>query len=284
MKEIIIESYGKINLGLDVLHKREDGYHEIRTIMQEINLSDTLALEEIKEGIVLSSNNNSIPLDSSNLAYKAWEKIKEATSINRGIKISIRKNIPVSAGLAGGSSNAAAVLKGLNQLWDLRLKDEELQDIGIQIGADVPFCIVGGTSLAEGIGEKLTKLKPFTGKNILLVNPGISISTAEIYKKLKLQNKPKLAIKDIISFIEEDNLKSLSEIMINVMEEVVLADYPIVSEIKKDLMHYGALSSLMSGSGPTVFGLFDDIDKLNYCKTILTKKYTKGTVLKAKTI
>lgn len=284
MKEIIIESYGKINLGLDVLHKREDGYHEIRTIMQEINLSDRLVLEEIKEGIVLSSNNNSIPLDSSNLAYKAWEKIKEATSINKGIKISIRKNIPVSAGLAGGSSNAAAVLKGLNELWNLRLKDEELQDIGIQIGADVPFCIVGGTSLAEGIGEKLTKLKPFTGKNLLLVNPGISISTAEIYKKLKLQNKPKLAIKDIISFIEEDNLKSLSEIMINVMEEVVLVDYPIVSEIKKDLIHYGALSSLMSGSGPTVFGLFDDIDKLNYCKTILTKKYTKGTVLKSHTI
>lgn len=284
MKEIIIESYGKINLGLDVLYKRQDGYHEIRTIMQQISLSDTLALEEIKEGIILSSNSKSIPLDSSNLAYKAWEKIKEKTGINKGINIKIGKNIPVSAGLAGGSSNAAAVLKGLNELWELDLNDEELKDIGVEIGADVPFCIVGGTALAEGIGEKLTKLKPFTGKNLLLVNPGICISTAETYKKLKLQNKAKIDIEEIISYIENDNLKALSESMINVMEDVVIGDYPIVAEIKDDLMKYGALSSLMSGSGSTVFGLFDHIDKLNYCKSILTKKYTKGTVVKAHTI
>jgi len=284
MKEVIIESYGKINLGLDVLYKREDGYHEIRTIMQQISLRDTLTLEEIKEGIVLSSNNNSIPLDSSNLAYKAWEKIKEKTGINKGININIRKNIPVSAGLAGGSSNAAAVLKGLNELWELGLNHEELIDIGVQIGADVPFCIVGGTALAEGIGEKLTKLKPFTGKSLLLVNPGICISTAETYKKLKLQNKAKIDIKKIMSFIESDNLISLSKSIINVMEDVVLEDYPIVSEVKNDLIRYGALSSLMSGSGATVFGLFDDIDKLNYCKAILTKKYTKGTVVKSHTI
>ena len=195
MKEIVIKSYGKINLGLDVLYKRQDGYHEIRTIMQQIDLSDTLVMREIEEDIELDCNNKELPLDSTNLVYRAWKKLQEKTGINKGIQINIHKNIPIAAGLAGGSSNAATVLKGLNELWNLGLSEEELREIGVEIGADVPFCIMGGTALAEGIGEKLTKLKSFKDKNLLLVNPGIGVSTAEVYGNLRLNEKPRIDIK-----------------------------------------------------------------------------------------
>lgn len=282
MKEIVIESYGKINLGLDVLHKREDGYHEIKTIMQQISLSDTLTLREMKDDIALGSNNNDLPMDSSNLVYKAWKAIQRRTGINRGIEINIHKRIPIAAGLAGGSTNASAVLKGLNELWGLGLKEEELKNIGVEIGADVPYCIMGGTALAEGIGEKLTKLRAFKDKNLLLINPGIGISTAQVYNSLKLEKKPKVDIKKIISSIEKDDLKSVAESIANVMEEVVIEKNPIISEIKKDMIKYGALGSLMSGSGPTVFGLFEDEEKSIFCKEKLKEKY--ATVILTKTV
>lgn len=284
MKEIVIESYGKINLGLDVLYKREDGYHEINTIMQQINLSDSLVIREIEGDIELDCNNRELPLDSTNLVYRAWKKIQEKTGIKKGIQVIIQKNIPIAAGLAGGSSNAAAVLKGLNELWDLKLSVEELREIGVEIGADVPYCIIGGTAFAEGIGEKLTRLKPFKDKNLLLINPGIGVSTAEVYKSLKLTEKRRMDVKKIISSIEKDDIKSVAENIINVMEDVVIEKNPIISEIKKDMMSLGALNPLMSGSGPTVFGLFDDLDKLSYCKKILGEKYTKGMVMAIKTI
>lgn len=284
MKEIIIDSYAKINLGLDVLYKRPDGYHEINTIMQQISLSDTLTIREIKEDIVLESNNNNLPLDSTNLVYRAWKILQEKTGINKGIQINIHKRTPIAAGLAGGSSNAAAVLKGLNELWNLNLSEKELREIGVELGADVPYCIMGGTALAEGVGEKLTPLKSFGGKLVLLANPGIGISTVDVYRKLKLQEKPQLDIKKIIHSIENDDLKSVADNIINVMEEVVIEEHPIISDIKKDMMDYGALGSLMSGSGSTVFGLFDDLDKLNYCMIKLKERLTTGTVLLAKTI
>lgn len=284
MKEFIIESYGKINLGLDVLYKREDNYHEINTIMQQISLSDTLILKEKREDIELDCNNKALPLDSTNLVYHAWKKMQEKTGINKGIQINIHKKIPIAAGLAGGSSNAAAVLKGLNELWKLGLSEEELREIGVEIGADVPYCIMGGTALAEGIGEKLTKLKSFKDKNLLLVNPGIGVSTAEVYNSLRLGRHPRMDIKRIISSIEKDDIKSVADSIINTMEEVVIEKNPIISEIKKDMLKLGALGSLMSGSGPTVFGLFDDLEKLKYCKEILKEKYAKGTVLIVKTI
>ena len=284
MKEIIIESYGKINLGLDVLYKREDGYHEIRTIMQQISLSDILTLREMREDIALESNNKDLPLDSSNLVYKAWKAMQQKSGINRGIEINIHKRIPIAAGLAGGSTNASAALKGINELWDLGLKEEELRDIGVEIGADVPYCLMGGTALAEGIGEKLTKLKDFKGKDLLLINPGIAISTAQVYNSLKLEKHPRVDIKSIISSIEKDDIKSVAENIVNVMEEVVIERNPIISEIKKDMIKYGALGSLMSGSGATVFGLFQDEDKSKYCKEKLKEKYAKGIVLLAKTI
>ncbi|MDU5081364.1 4-(cytidine 5'-diphospho)-2-C-methyl-D-erythritol kinase [uncultured Tissierella sp.] len=284
MKEIVLESYGKINLGLDVLYKREDGYHEINTIMQQISLSDTLIMREIKEDIELDCNNKELPLDSTNLVYRAWKKMQEKTGINKGIQINIHKKIPIAAGLAGGSANAAAVLKGLNQLWGLNLSEEELREIGIEIGADVPYCIMGGTALAEGIGERLTKIKSFKDKDILLVNPGIGVSTTEVYGNLRLNKELRMDVQKIISSIERDDIKSVADNITNVMEEVVMEKNPIISEIKKDMVSYGALGALMSGSGPTVFGLFDDMDKLKFCKKILTEKYSKGIVLLAKTI
>lgn len=284
MKEITLKSYGKINLGLDVLYKREDGYHEINTIMQQIDLCDTLIIKENKEGLVLKSNSKDLPLDSTNLIYIAWKKIQEKTGINKGIEVILDKKIPIAAGLAGGSSNAAAILKGLNELWDLGFDEKDLREIGVEIGADVPFCIMGGTALAKGIGEELTRLKPFKDKDLLLVNPGIQISTAEVYKSLNLKEKRRVNMEEIIQSIEKDDLNSLTKSIVNVMEEVVIRKNPIISEIKEDLIEYGALGSLMSGSGPTVFGLFDDKEKLNFCKEKLKNKYTKGSIFSGKTI
>lgn len=284
MKEIILESYGKINLGLDILYKRPDNYHELRTIMQEISLKDTITMKEIKEGIIIESNNNNIPLDNGNLAYKACEIIKKTMNINKGIHINIHKRIPVAAGLAGGSTNAATVLKGLNQLWDLNLSDERLRIIGKKLGADVPYCIMGGTALAEGIGEKLKPLKSFSGKNILLINPGIEISTEDVYSKLNLKQEKIMDIDKIIIAIENDDIKYLSHNMKNTMEEAVIKENPIIGEIKKDMINHGAIGALMSGSGPTVFGIFDDEEKLSYCEEVLTKKYNKGLVISVKTI
>lgn len=284
MKEITLESYGKINLGLDILYKRPDNYHELRTIMQEISLRDTIVIKEIKEGIIIESNNNSIPLDNGNLAYRACEVIKETMNINKGVHIKIHKRIPVAAGLAGGSTNAAAVLKGLNQLWDLRLSEEELRIIGKGLGADVPYCIMGGTALAGGIGEKLRPLKAFRGKDILLVNPGIKVSTEDVYGKLELKEERIMEMDKIVESIENNDIEYLAKNMKNIMEEVVIKENPIIEEIKKDMIDHGALGSLMSGSGPTVFGIFDDEEKISYCEERLTKKYSKALVIRVKTI
>ena len=272
MEKIILKSYGKINLSLDVLGKREDGYHELNTIMQEIELKDTIIIEERNKGIEIKSNNKDLPLDSNNLVYKAWEKIVDKVGENRGVSINIDKQIPIAAGLAGGSSNAGAVLKGLNQLWGLGLSQEELMDIGVEIGADVPFCIMGGTAWAQGIGEKLSKLKAFSGKILLLANPGIFVSTEKVYNNLDLAYNGNINIEKIVQYMEEENLLKLGENMANIMENTVVKEYPIIDEIKETMLSYGALGSLMSGSGPTVFGLFEDERKLWRCKEELEKK------------
>ncbi len=273
MDKIILESYGKINLSLDVLYRRDDNYHELNTIMQEIELKDTIILKEIDKGLKIECNDKDVPLDNKNLVYKAWEEIINILGENRGIHINIDKKIPVASGLAGGSSNAAAVLKGLNELWKLGLSQKELMEIGLRIGADVPFCIMGGTAYAEGIGEKLTRLKPFSNKMLLLANPGIPISTVNVYNSLDLSAKGKNTdIKQIIKYIEKEDLEALAQNMFNTMENVVIREYPIIAEIKEDMLKYGALGSLMSGSGATVFGLFDDEGKLEKCKEELNKK------------
>lgn len=279
MNEIVVDSFGKVNLVLDVLYKRDDGYHEINTIMQQIDLKDTVILKDRKQGIKIECNDKDVPLDHTNLVYKAWERIVKKTGINRGIHIIIQKRIPVSAGLAGGSSNAAAVFKGLNILWNLKLSEEELMKMGLQIGADVPFCITGGTAWAKGIGEKLTKIKSFSNNMILLTNIGVPVSTAHVYDNLDLYNKEKVAdIEKIVRYIEEDNIVKVATSMTNVLEGFVIKEYPIIKEIKKDMIEYGALGSIMSGSGPTVFGIFDDEKKLYNCKEMLEKKVEKVIV------
>lgn len=283
MKKITMDAYGKINLSLDVLHKRADGYHELRMIMQQIDLKDIITIEDYTDDIIIESNNGSIPLDSSNLVYKAWDALSKRCNIKRGVLIKIQKNIPVAAGLAGGSSDAAAVLKGLNILWGLDLSEEELMEVGLSIGADVPYCIMGGTALAEGIGEKLTTLKPFRGKHILLANPGVSVETGQVYKGLKLDKiKKRPDTESLLRAIEDDNLRYIADNMVNLLEIVTIEKHPIIEEIKNQMKNFGALGSLMSGSGPTVFGIFEDEENMLKCKEELLK--TIDIVIATKTI
>ncbi len=285
MKKLVLESYGKINLGLDVLYKRSDNYHEISTVMQQISLKDIIEIEESdKNEISIESNNKDMPLGSDNLVYKVWESLKEISGIKKGIHIRIHKNIPLAAGLAGGSSNGARVLVALNKLWKLGYSEEKLREIGKDLGADIPYCIRGGTVLAQGIGEKLSPLKSFAGKDILLINPGIGISTEVIYGKLDLKNRKPINMEKIIRAIEDDDIKALGHSMENIMEEVAIRENPIIGEMKKDIIKYGGLGALMSGSGPTVFGLFEDEEKLEYCEEKLREKYKKALIIKSKTI
>lgn len=281
MDQVTLYSYGKINLSLDVLYKRDDGYHELNTIMQQIDLKDTIILKDRKEGIIIESNEKGLPLDRSNLVYKAWEQISRKTGIDRGVHITIEKNIPLASGLAGGSANAAATLKGLNTLWDLNLSQEELMELGVNIGADVPFCILGGTAHAQGIGEKLKPLNSFSNKLVLLANIDVPISTAQVYENINPNSMDnRIDIHRLIQYIQEDDLPSLAKNMANVMEKVVIPKYPIIQKIKEIMVGYGALGSIMSGSGPTVFGLFDDEAKLYRCKEELEKHIEKVYVCK----
>lgn len=282
MEELTMESYGKINLCLDVLYKREDGYHELNTVMQQISLKDKLTFREIESGIKLESFGLKIPLDSTNLVYKAWEYLKDLSGVEKGIHIIIEKNIPVAAGLAGGSSNAAATLKALNQLWNLNLSLEELMKIGGKIGADIPFCLLGGTALAQGIGDVLTPLKSFNDIHILLGNPGIGVSSEYAYSKINLEEKDHLDISKLIEYMDKKDIKSVASSLENIMETFIIEEHPIIQQIKDNMISSGALGTLMSGSGPTVFGIYQDeesiieakkkllkiIDKVYICKTM----------------
>lgn len=263
MKEIVVKSYGKINLALDVLYKRSDNYHEIRSIMQSIDLHDRLIFKEMEKGITIETNNPDVPIDKSNIVYRAWEGLRPFAKGKTGIHIEIQKNIPVAAGLAGGSSNGAMTLKVLNKLWELNLKEEKLMDIGSKIGADIPFCIMGGTALAEGIGERLTPIKPFVDKWVLICNPGIKISTPYAYSLIDT-NKKNYDLEDLIYSIERDDIRGVCRNLKNKMEEPIIKEYPIIQNIKDIMRDSGSLGSLMSGSGPTVFGIFDDKEKIEF--------------------
>lgn len=285
MESITLEAYGKINLSLDVLGKRADGYHDIETIMQSIDLKDTIILKEGVEGhgVTIECDNSHVPIDSTNLVYKVYRILSDMYNIKRGVHIKIHKNIPVAAGLAGGSTNAAATLIGLNELWGLNLSKEELMDIGVRIGADVPFCIIGGTALATGIGEKLKNLKSFSGHLILLANSGIEVSTAEVYNSLKINN---IAIRPdmdkLLTAMDENDLHTVSNNMVNVLEEVTITKYRQIQDIKNEMLKSGALGSLMTGSGPTVFGFFHNKKDLLHCKKNLEGKVP--TLITTKTI
>jgi len=281
MPSIIVDAHAKINLSLDVLGKREDGYHDLKTIMQQIALKDVVTIRTRATGVIIESNSGEIPLDNSNLAYKAYLLLANTYNINSGIYIHIQKNIPVAAGLAGGSSDAAAVLRGLNELWQLNLTQKELMDIGVKIGADVPYCIMGGTALAEGIGEKLTKLKSFSDKLILLANPDISVSTAHVYNSLKLDFVSNhIDVEDLVNSIERDEVDFLGKNMFNILETITIKEHPIINDIKNHMLEYGAIGSLMSGSGPTIFGIFENEEQMKKCEESLKETVKKVIITK----
>ena len=262
MDYIYLKARAKINAALDVLGKREDGYHELRMIMQSVNLCDNIFIKKLKtDCIELTSNMSWLPVDERNLMYKAAALMKERYGIKEGIHMELTKKIPVAAGLAGGSSDCAAVLVGINRIFSLGLTQNELLSIGKELGADVPYCIMRGTVLAEGIGEKLTRLPPFPNCFVLLCKPNINISTATIFKSLdlsKIQNHPN--IDKMIEDIKKQDLKAVSEGMCNVLEEVTIPICPKIADIKAKMLEYGAIGSMMSGSGPTVFGFYPDYE------------------------
>ncbi len=257
-----LRALAKINLGLDVTGKRPDGYHEVRMIMQNIQMFDQLEIERSEQpGIRIETNLSFLPCNENNLVYKAADLLMKEFDIREGLDVKLTKFIPVAAGMAGGSSDAAAVMVGVNRMFQLGLSVRELMERGVKIGADVPYCIMRGTALAEGIGEKLTKLPPMPFCYVLIGKPGINVSTKFVYGNLdlkKIEHHPD--IDGIRQAIEQKNLKGIASRMGNVLELVTCPAYPVIDDIKKLMIREGALNAMMSGSGPTVFGLFEDKD------------------------
>ncbi|MBO5371243.1 MAG: 4-(cytidine 5'-diphospho)-2-C-methyl-D-erythritol kinase [Lachnospiraceae bacterium] len=260
MDKIKVKALAKINLGLDVLRRREDGYHEVRMIMQTIHLYDQLEIAKTREsGIFITTNLDFLPTNENNLIYKAAKLLQDHCHITDGVSVDLKKHIPVAAGMAGGSTDAAAVLYGMNEIFHLGLKRQELMDLGVKIGADVPYCLMRGTALAEGIGEKLKSLPPVPKCPVLIAKPGIGISTKYVYENLKLdENTIHPNIDAQLLAIRKGDLKELAANMGNLLETVTIPENPIIDEIKQCMMENGALNAMMSGSGPTVFGLFED--------------------------
>ena len=261
MDKIQLKALAKINLGLDVLRRREDGYHEVKMIMQTIGLHDDLEIRKTKTpGIQVKTNLYYLPTNENNLVYKAAKLLMDEFQIQDGVSIQLKKRIPVAAGMAGGSSDGAAVLWGINQMYGLGLPMQALMERGVRLGADVPYCIQRGTALAEGIGEKLSVLPPMPKCTILIAKPGISVSTKFVYENLHANDLKPEQHPDVDSMIEAMRQKDLGLLcsrMGNVLETVTIPAYPVINEIKRTMMDNGAIGSMMSGSGPTVFGIFD---------------------------
>ncbi|WIG47076.1 4-(cytidine 5'-diphospho)-2-C-methyl-D-erythritol kinase [Bacillus halotolerans] len=253
---ILEKAPAKINLSLDVTRKRPDGYHEVEMIMTTIDLADRIELTELAEDVVrVSSHNRFVPDDQRNLAYQAAKLVKDRYNVKKGVSIMITKVIPVAAGLAGGSSDAAATLRGLNRLWNLNLSAETLAELGAEIGSDVSFCVYGGTALATGRGEKITHISPPPHCWVILAKPTIGVSTAEVYRQLKLDEVEHPDVNGMIDAIEEKSFQNMCSRLGNVLESVTLDMHPEVAMIKNQMKRFGADAVLMSGSGPTVFGL-----------------------------
>ena len=265
---VTLKALAKINLGLDVLGKRENGYHDVRMVMQTIYLYDNVTMEKTEEaGIQLECNLFYLPVDESNIAYKAAKLLMDEFDIKEGVHIVLDKHIPVAAGLAGGSANAAAVLVGMSRLFSLGLTQEELMERGVSLGADVPYCVMRGTVLAEGIGEVLTPLPPLPKCCVLIAKPGISVSTKTVYEKLDSQEiEEHPDIDGILEGLKQGDLLKVASSMGNVLETVTIGDYPVIEQIKDAMKEAGALNAMMSGSGPTVFGIFDDRSKAKFAQ------------------
>lgn len=277
-----LRALAKINLGLDVLRKREDGYHELRMIMQTINMYDQLDIEISKTlGIKITTNLPFIPVNENNLVYKAAKLLMDEFQVEQGITVDLQKFIPVAAGMAGGSSDAAATMIGVNRLFGLGLSVKELMERGVKIGADVPYCLLRGTALAEGIGDKLRALPACPDCYVLIGKPAISVSTKFVYENLhanELEYHPE--IDKMLDAIQWHNLNKIADCMGNVLETVTIPHYPIIQEIKDHMKEHGALNAMMSGSGPTVFGLFDDkATAENACEALRESRLAKTVFL-----
>lgn len=277
MDKIELKAYGKINIGLDVIRKREDGYHDLDMIMQTVGVYDDVIISR-EDGtqtyeIEVSTDADVLPNDKGNLAFMAAKVLMEAYDIKAKVKIHINKRIPIAGGMAGGSADCAAVLRGVNQLFQLGLTDEQLQEYGVKLGADVPYCIVGGTKRAQGIGEILTDLPTPPKCYVIIAKPDAFVSTKFVYSHIRpaqIENHPD--IDGIIESIKAGDLYGMCEKIANVMEDVTIPEYPIIQKVKDILKSNGAVNALMSGSGPTVFGIYDDEEKAKQSMDVLSGK------------
>jgi len=264
MKKIEIYSYSKINLTLNILGKRQDGYHNIETIMQSINLADRIFIKEEKEGIKIKCNHSQVPIDAQSLAYRSAEKILKRYRIKKGVKIEIDKKIPLASGMAGGSANSASILVGINKLFALNLSNEDLRGMGEELGMDVPFCIQNGTALAYHRGEKVTPLSPINPPLwIVIINPGFEIPTKWAYNNLDLSliKREKNNTKAMLEALKEGEARGIAKNLFNSFEELIIKKYPEIGKIKDRLIEEGTLGALMSGSGSTVFGIAQNKEK-----------------------
>ena len=260
MDKMELKALGKINLGLDVLGRRENGYHDVRMVMQTVYLYDQIRMEKTKKpGIELLTNLFYLPVNENNLAYQAADLLMKEFHVKEGVKITLDKHIPVAAGMAGGSSNAAAVLFGINRMFSLGLSQKELMERGVTLGADVPYCIMRGTVLAEGIGEELSVLPAMPKCTVLIAKPPISVSTKMVYEALdskEIVEHPD--IDGILEGLRKGDLHKVADSMGNVLEDVTIPMHPVIADIKQVMQDCGAIGAMMSGSGPTVFGLFEN--------------------------
>lgn len=254
-----LKAYAKINLGLDVTGRLPNGYHQVKMIMQSIGICDTLTLERAERGITLTTDSPELPTDENNLVCRAAALILSKCGISSGVRIHLQKTIPIAAGMAGGSTDAAAAMKGICRLYGLDISQKQLMEYGVSIGADVPYCLMGGTALAEGIGEELTQLPPLPPCHILAAKPNISVSTRYVYEHLDSEGigvHPD--IEGMTEAVRAGDLQGVVHRMANVLESVTATAHPVIDALKRRMLALGAAGSLMSGSGPTVFGIFTD--------------------------
>lgn len=258
MEQLTKEAYAKINLGLDVLRRREDGYHEVKMVMQTVDICDTLTFtKKAEQGITLRTDKEELSAGEDNLICRAAKLLLTKAGITQGVDIFLRKRIPIAAGMAGGSADAATTLLGLNELFELGFSIEQLQHIGVSLGADIPYCLVGGTALSEGIGEILTKLPTPPQCVLVVAKPDINVSTKFVYENLHadtLSYHPD--IDGMVEAIKAGSLTGITDRLGNVLETVTVREYPVIDTIKQLMKNTGAENALMSGSGPTVFGIF----------------------------
>lgn len=274
MDKLALKAYGKINLGLDVLRKRPDGYHDLKMIMQMVDVYDDIIITKTgrKDEIIVATDKFVLENEKGNLAYMAVKLLFDEFNIHQGIEIKINKRIPIAGGMAGGSSDCATTLMGINKMFDLKLSKEDLMKRGVKLGADVPYCVLGKTAIAEGIGEILTPLPTPPSCYVIIAKPPVSVSTAFVYGNIRPDEITKRPdIDGMAEAIKNGDLYKMSSLLYNVMEDVTVPEYPIIADIKKMMIENGALNSIMSGSGPTVFGIYDNLEKAENTMKLLKK-------------